>query len=98
MGYAREVFQAARTPLTLSPRPQLPIPHRPYRLITYPAMLVPPHVAMYRMAATISLYSHPNSLRRAVRPGVHLLLVEPSVLFGWAVANQHEVLGAPQAP
>jgi hypothetical protein len=25
---------------------------------------------------------------------VHLLLVEPRVLFGWAVASQHEVLGA----
>jgi hypothetical protein len=29
-----------------------------------------------------------------VRRGVHRHLVEPRVLFGWAVANQHEVLGA----
>jgi hypothetical protein len=29
-----------------------------------------------------------------VRPGVHLLLVEPRVLFGWAVRSQHRDLGA----
>jgi hypothetical protein len=34
-----------------------------------------------------------------MRPGVHLLLVEPRVLSGWAVASQHEsCAGAAKTP
>ena len=39
-------------------------------------------------------YSRPNCSEESSAPGRHRLLVEPRVRFGWAVANQHKVLGA----